>query len=80
MDGLSFHCHATMYQAVIDFHSNEFCCLRTPIGLKLVSADQERSTWVDTVDSGDSRSSVLVNGSLVMDYTLRCCPAVQVDR
>jgi hypothetical protein len=34
MDSLSFHCHTTMYQAVIDFHSNEFCCLRTPIGLK----------------------------------------------
>jgi hypothetical protein len=27
-------CHVTMYQAVIDFYSNEFCCLRTPIGFE----------------------------------------------
>jgi hypothetical protein len=36
MYGLSFHFHATTYQAVIDFHSKELCCLWTPIGLKLV--------------------------------------------
>jgi hypothetical protein len=46
MDGLSFHCHATMYQAVIDFHSNEFRCLRTPIGLKLVSVSGSREKHV----------------------------------
>jgi hypothetical protein len=43
MDSLSFHCHVTMYQAVIDFHSNEFCCLQTPIGLKSLFIHVSRS-------------------------------------
>jgi hypothetical protein len=38
-----------------------------------------RVMWVVTVDGEDSRSSVLVNGSLVTDYPLRCCSSVQVD-
>jgi hypothetical protein len=32
------------------------------------------------VDGEDSRLSGLVNGSLVTDYTLRCCCSLQVDR
>jgi hypothetical protein len=32
------------------------------------------------VDGEDSQSSGLVNGSLVIDYKLRCSSSVQVDR
>jgi hypothetical protein len=32
------------------------------------------------VNGEDSRSSVLLNGSSVTDYILRCCSGVQVNR
>jgi hypothetical protein len=56
--------------------------LRTPFGwkTKFVSGNCERSTWVYTVDGEDIRSSGLVNGRLMMDYTPRCRCGVQVDR
>jgi hypothetical protein len=41
---------------------------------------RERSTRVYTVDGEDIRSSGLVNGSLMMDYTPRRRCGVQVDR
>jgi hypothetical protein len=40
----------------------------------------ERSTCVYTVDGEDIRSSGLVNGRLVTDYTPRCRCGVQVNR
>jgi hypothetical protein len=45
--------------------------LRTPFGwkTKFVSGNCERSTWVYTVDGQDIRSSGLLNGRLMMDYT-----------
>jgi hypothetical protein len=48
--------------------------------IKVVSGNCERSTWVYTVDGEDIRSSGMVNGRLMMDYTPRCRCGVQVDR
>jgi hypothetical protein len=78
MDGLGFHCHATMYQAVIDFYSNEFCCLRSIGFEELLRSCQQiaREARELTVDGEDNRSSV----HLVTAYRLRCkwtdCPTV----
>jgi hypothetical protein len=70
-------------ECVLEFTRVQTCIwLRTPFGwkIKFVSGTCERSTWVYTVDGEDIRSSVLVNGRLMMDYTPRCHCGVQVDR
>jgi hypothetical protein len=68
-------------------NSGQGCWSHSAVGVRGVSSCWETArekvpseSPAGHVSCEDSQSSVLVNGSLVTDYTLRCCSGVQVDR